>query len=104
MPKLLWNGSMRYYAYSDEKAFFTWLESIKGVRRVQGIGNQLVIHLRSKRLSDQTLRDLIAIYTRYEGDMSQLATFLTPKNKDWFKNKNAYWHASVFKSSKKRRR
>jgi hypothetical protein len=41
-----------YYSRSDEAAFFTWLESIPGVLKVERIGRRLVVTLRSGRLSD----------------------------------------------------
>ena len=66
---------MRYYSPSDEAAFFGWLQSIPGVIRVHGQGRELVIELRSKRLSASSLRELIALYRRYEGNMSELAQF-----------------------------
>ncbi len=97
---------MQYLAYSDEKAFFTWLESISAVKRVEGIGRELFIHLRSRRLSRIALLDLIAIYKRYDGDMSQLAQLLTPENQHWFKDPKMYWHKEIFlkrRSSKPRK-
>src|SRR5579862_8515316 len=100
MTVLLWNARMTYGSYGDEKAFFTWLESISGVTRVVGSADHgLVIHLRSKRLSQSALRDLLAIYRRYVGDMSQLAQFLTPENESWFKSPEKYWYKAVFKTA-----
>lgn len=103
MPQLLWNGPQSFFSYKDEEALFTWLKSIKGVTRVEGIPDNLIIHIRSKRLSDEALRDLIGVYTRYHGDLSQLKVFLTPKNKKWFKDPKKYWYAAVFKAPKNSR-
>lgn len=97
---------MHYWAYSDEKAFFTWLESITGVKRVEGVGRELFIHLRSRKISRTAFLDLIAIYKRYGGDMSQLAQLLTPENKHWLKDPKMYWHKEMFlkgRSSKSRK-
>ena len=96
MPTIRWNGPMHYWAYSDEKAFFTWLESITGVTRVEGIGRELFIHLRSRQLSRTAIMDLIAIYKRYGGDLSQLAQFVTPKNEYWLKDPKMFWHKEMF--------
>ncbi len=96
MPIIKWNAPMAYWAYSDEKAFFTWLESISGVVSVKGIGRELFIHLRSRRMSRTALMDLIAIYKRYGGDLSQLAQLLTPENEHWFKDPIMYWHKDMF--------
>ncbi|RZJ01316.1 MAG: hypothetical protein EOP39_23660 [Rubrivivax sp.] len=80
----------------DEAAFFAWLKSVPGVIAVAGSGRELHIQLRSKRLSQQGLRELIALYTRYDGNLSDLAQFATEANSDWFKAPNAAWHRAVF--------
>jgi hypothetical protein len=80
----------------DEKAFFGWLESISGVSRVEGKDQGLIVHFRSRRISERALRELIAISQRYGVDMSQLAQFLTPKNDHWFKARAKYWYKAVF--------
>lgn len=76
MPQLIWKAPMRYLSEGDEAAFFSWLQSIPGVVRVEGKGSELVIHLRSKRLSSASLRELTALYKRYEGHMRELTRFV----------------------------
>ena len=76
MPTLQWNGSMDYGSEGDERAFFSWLESIPGVSRVVGRGRTLQIHLRSRRLSRIAQRELVAIYKRYGGVLRELEPFL----------------------------
>lgn len=87
---------MRYLSHGDEAAFFAWLKSVPGVIAVVGSGRELQIQLRSKRLSQQGLRELIALYTRYDGNLSELAQFATEANSAWFKAPNAVWHRAVF--------
>lgn len=87
---------MRYGSPGDEAAFFDWLQSIPGVLSVRGEGRELHIRLRSKRLSSQALRELIALYVRYNGRMNELAQFATPSNEAWFKSKESYWYRKVF--------
>jgi hypothetical protein len=87
---------MRYLSQGDEAAFFAWLNSIPGVVSVAGFGRELHIRLRSKRLSQHSLRELIALYARYDGEMSELAQFATDANSAWFKAPGAIWHRSVF--------
>jgi hypothetical protein len=77
-----WSVPIQFGSYGDEKAFFTWLESIGGVTRVEGRGTGLVIHLRSKRISKTALRELVAIYRRYGGEPGELAQFRPPKFKE----------------------
>jgi hypothetical protein len=52
-----------------------WSVPIEFVTRVEGRGTELVIHLRSKRISKTALKELLAIYRRYGGDLSELAQF-----------------------------
>src|SRR5438132_117414 len=96
MATLIWQAPLRYFSPGDEAAFFTWLQSISCVDSVQGRGRELHIRLRSKRLSAQNLREFIALYHRYQGNMDELAQFASPSNSTWFANPNAYWHSQVF--------
>src|ERR1041384_2021483 len=95
MPKLVWKKAIPYYSSLDEKAFFDWLKSIADVVNVMGTPIGLEIYL-SEEISDASLRELIAIYKRYGGDMKELAHFATPENEDWFKSTKMYWYADVF--------
>lgn len=90
MAELIWKAPMQYYSQADEAAFFAWLQSIPDVTSVEGRGRELVIHLRSKHISASSLRELIALYKRYEGDMSELGAFENESNSAWFKAPSAY--------------
>ena len=96
MATLIWQAPMRYFSAGDEAAFFYWLQSISGVVSVQGFGRELHIRLRSKKLSRQSLRELLALYQRYQGNMSELAQFANPTNSPWFADPKAYWYSQVF--------
>jgi hypothetical protein len=98
MPHLLipQGRACRYWSRKDEDAFFLWLQSIPGVTRVKGVGTQLIVSLRSKRLSDRALRDLIGLHMRYGLPMRSLAQFETPQNRLWFRSKQMYWYRKVF--------
>lgn len=96
MATLVWHAPMQYLSQGDEAAFFAWLNAIPGVVSVKGYGRELHIRLRSMRLSQNSLRELIALYTRYNGELSELAQFATEANSAWFKASDAVWHHSVF--------
>jgi hypothetical protein len=96
MAELIWKAPMKYYSQTDEASFFGWLQSIPGVTHVEGRGRELVIHLRSMRLSATSLRELIALYKRYDGNMSELAQFANGSNSTWFRAPTASWHKAVF--------
>jgi hypothetical protein len=69
-----------FYSKGDEAAFFHLAESIKAVEKVEGGGDSVLLHV-SSRPSQQSLRDLIALFQRYRiSGMSQLASFLSDSN------------------------
>ena len=95
MPSLLiYEGS--YYSQLDERAFFSWLESISGVLKATGSPNGLVVSLRSSKLSESSIRNLLALHWRYRLPMGALASLLTKSNEHWFADPGAYWHEAVF--------
>jgi hypothetical protein len=96
MAELIWTAPMHYYSRSDEAAFFGWLQSIPGVTGIRGQGQEIVIRLKSKKLSQTALRELLALYRRYGGDMSELQQFANDTNCSWFQNPDAYWYNAVF--------
>jgi hypothetical protein len=87
-----------YRSHGDESAFLGWLESIPGVKSVKGHGLELIVTLRSRRISSLALRELIALHTRYKLPMQSLAQFETAANKKWFRSTKAYWYSKVFDS------
>jgi hypothetical protein len=52
-----------FYSPADEAAFFRFAESIKAVRKIEGVGDSIVLHLAS-RVSHTSLRDLLALFER----------------------------------------
>ena len=83
---------IRYFSQLDEDFFFSWAQRIPCVRSV----DNGFLHIRSKRLAESDLRDLIAVMHRYRMPMAQLQQFLNDRNKHWFKAKKTYWHREVF--------
>ena len=96
MPTLVWRAPMVYRSPRDEAAFFGWLSGISGVVRVQGLGRELHIQLRSLRLSASALRELLALYHRYGGNLHELDVFANESNRSWFCSPEAEWHHAVF--------
>ena len=85
-----------FYSPADEAAFFTFAERITAVRRVQGVGDSILLHV-TARPSESALRDLLALFHRYRiRGMSQFAVFVTPANATWFTDPSTYWHRRVF--------
>lgn len=86
---------VRFLSPGDESAFFRWAEDIPGIASVTGEGENIVLMARA-RLSEQALRELIALFHRYNAPLAQLAVFATPANSSWFISPDAYWHKLVF--------
>lgn len=84
-----------YFSQSDEKAMFEWLSRITVVRDVNGEGRDLIIRLK-RAPTDKQLGDLLALFFRYQMDMTPLAALRTPKNEVWFADKGSYWFDAVF--------
>lgn len=95
MPVLICER-VRFYSPEDEAAFFGWIERIACVSRVEGRGDQIILHLPTRRVSAIGLRELIALFARYSVDLRQLAEFETSQNREWFRHSAAFWHKRVF--------
>ena len=88
--------SVWYYSKIDEEYFFDWLDRIKSIEKIQGAGDELYLYVK-KKMPDDDLRELLALFYRYKLDMSQLKQLLNKDNKDWFFGKpKGYWHRRVF--------
>lgn len=96
MP-LLTCKKVRFYAEGDELSFFNWVKNIKAIKKYYGVGDTIYLKLNTSKLSDNNLRELIALFYRYKIEMTQLKQFLSESNKGWFqKNLQAFWHRQVF--------
>ena len=82
---------------TDEDLFFDWIKKIPSITHCKGIGTNLLLYFKSKRINANDLRELITLFRRYKIDTSELKIFLNEGNKEWFyeKSKQAYWHKKV---------
>jgi hypothetical protein len=85
-------SGIRFGSQLDEKHLFEWAREISGVLRWE----QDTLVVRSKRISEKALRDLLSLFHRYNIPMVQLAQFRNPKNEEWFTASQMYWHKKVF--------
>ena len=53
-----------FYSQVDESAFFHFARSIKAVRRIEGVGDGILLHVAS-RPSKASIQDLDALFRRY---------------------------------------
>jgi hypothetical protein len=82
---------VRFYSVTDEDNFFSWLRRIALIKNVVGQGDSILIECDSALMSDDALRELIALFFRYDVDTQQLDIFLTDENRSWFMDAKAYW-------------
>lgn len=85
-------SKIRFRSQLDEKHFFDWGKEIAGFVRWE----QHTLVLRSTRVSEQTLRNLLALFWRYEVPMQQLGQLQSERNATWFAASGTYWHRMVF--------
>lgn len=85
-------SGIRFGSKLDEKHLFAWAIEIPGVTG----WDQDTLLVRRRTISESSLRDLIALFYRYDIPMVQLQVFLNDKNENWFANPIMYWHKKVF--------
>ena len=97
MPKLSCKRVM-FYSEGDECSFFNWIKEINCIKKIEGVGDTILLHIKSRKVSNVCLHELIALFHRYKIDMKQLSQFLNDNNKEWFfDNKQGFWHKKTFK-------
>jgi hypothetical protein len=76
----------------DERHLFEWGMQIPGSLRWE----QDTLVMKSSNLSQASLRDLLALFVRYQIPMQQLAQFRNARNEAWFASPKMDWHTQVF--------
>jgi hypothetical protein len=69
-----------YWSEGDEQAHFEWMQRIPCVRDVRGQGTRVYLTIAEDDVSDEDVRELTALYRRYDGDTAQLARLNGNKN------------------------
>ena len=89
--------AVTYGGSFDDDLFFDWIEHIPSIIKFDGRWKYLFLHFESADIPDADLRELLALFYRYDVDMKQLAIFLNPGNSVWFyEQRPNYWHTKVF--------
>jgi len=84
-----------YYSEQDEENFFTWALDIECVERTHS--GYLFIDKLS--VNENSLRELIALFHRYNVNSTCLAVFCNSENEAWFKNSEMYWYNNIFNNN-----
>ncbi|MFM0185712.1 hypothetical protein PQR37_18270 [Paraburkholderia nemoris] len=88
-----------FYSLGDERRFFKALQGITAIKHVQGVGRGLLIDIDLRYLSEDALRDMIALFWRYGIVLVPLQVLATRKSFAWLSDERAYWHKSMFGKS-----
>jgi hypothetical protein len=86
-----------YYAPGDEAAFFEWLRKIPAVESIGGEGDTLDIVV-SRPVDPDSLRELLALFRRYDIELAQLGQLDNPEVSRWFHDPRKYWYEAIFGS------
>jgi hypothetical protein len=84
-----------FYSQKDEEALFTWFRGISAIRKICGEGQKIILSVNND-ISDNDLREILAVFFRYGADMRQLADLKNENNEEWFMDSKMYWYESVF--------
>ena len=85
-------SGVRFGSQLDEKHLFVWALEISGVSS----WDQDTLLVKRRTIAEASLRDLLALFYRYNIPMAQLQIFLNAKNESWFSDPIMYWHKKVF--------
>ena len=94
--RIVWEQPLDFLSKLDEAAFDSWLEAIDGVHHIWGLGHLVEFDVTPGGIADDALRELIAIYIRYDGDLADLAQLETDSNRGWLRDASAPWFDAMF--------
>jgi hypothetical protein len=82
---------VRFYSALDEDSFFSWLHRIVAVTRVSGESDRILIQCDPNHMTDEALREMVALFFRYGVATDQLDAFANSANSSWLLDSNAFW-------------
>ncbi len=57
---------VRYYTEIDEDYFFEWIDQISCICKIDGQHDELYLHLKTRQISDEEVKNLVALFKRYK--------------------------------------
>jgi len=60
-----------FYSPADEAMFFKFTKQIKAIRRIEGVGEDIFLHVKTPA-SEKSLRDLNGLFRRYRISLTEL--------------------------------
>ena len=95
MTKLVCKRVM-FYSQNDEDAFFEWISKIKGIKRWEGVGDEIHLYFPKSATSNKCLRELMSLFYRYNVDRRQLLPLINDKNRQSYVGYNPGGHHNVY--------
>ena len=89
--KVLEAKGVKYYSQQDEKVFFAWLDTIRAIKKYYGKGRTLYLEIDERRVREETITELIALFRRYRVSTKQLGLLQTAENMTWMKKHRGIW-------------
>jgi hypothetical protein len=89
-----------FYSRGDERRLFQGFNEIAAIRNVQGVGRDLLIDIKITNLTNEDMRELLALLWRYKMPLTPLQIFAAKKRFHWLNDTRGYWHTAMFKSTK----
>ena len=80
----------------DEARFFEAIISNPATVSVRGIERSLEINIDKRKLSNDNLRELIALLFRYQVALGPLAEIANGPRHTWIRDSDYYWYTSMF--------
>ena len=84
-----------FYSENDERAYVDWIGRLSFLSANYPEFTHGTLRM-LKRPNRSELRDLIALFIRYQLPAWQLAVFETAANRGWFRRRGMYWYDEVF--------
>jgi hypothetical protein len=72
-----------YYSDGDKSPLFSGLHDNPAFLNVKGYGTKLDIKVNARKLTRQSLYDLVALFFRYKVDMKELKPLLNSRTVEW---------------------
>ena len=93
----------------DKDAYFRWIQEIRGVISIEGLPSSdsttggaagLRVGINMDQFDDWSLRELLALYYRYDLDFEELTIFVNENNRQWVCDPNKFWANRLLVSSR----
>jgi hypothetical protein len=72
-----------FYSVGDENSFFQWIYRLRGYKSCAGIGQSVRIDFEFESMDRETLSDLVAIFRRYNLDLTILRPLANAPDGAW---------------------